>query len=237
MKKLLQKLAVATLGIAAIASVEQINPANAALVNLNVKGNLSSQLLLPDPDYGDFDSTQRIFGRLLKGSFEGTFSFDDNQANFLNSGSGSYQVIDFNINLFQPDGNLFSTLTSIPPDDFECYGSECPSPSGFIKFSDTGALNFYWALIEGDQALHLRFMMPDGIYTAFPPKAENFLGVTFMHGYVSAMLVGGVFVEDATITVAAQSPESIPEPSTAGGLAILGLGWLLNKKIASSQNA
>lgn len=204
MTQVLQKLSIATFGVA-VAALGSIASAVAADLSFSVSGTFAAN------EYVGEDT------------FSGTYSFDPADLAPAPDDDGTLQakLSSYNFNLSESTGNPVRVSTD-------------SLFSGVVRFKrvDRGTTLYDLVFSAPCAAFNLNFFatnkpagelgVADPDYTA-PPS--QFLGGSF-----GACLMPFRY-EVASATVTAASPTSVPEPGTAAALSMLGLGsWLLRKK-------
>jgi hypothetical protein len=268
----LQKLSLATLTAAILASVGGNAPAAGAELFFNLSGNFNYTKYLPA------SSPPTIYDELDGGSFTGFFSIDSEEEDTNPAvGEGTYEISSWQIDLLTPSGELVGQLTSA-----DGGGSGeilvdvlSPSPSSFsfgkwyfIKIEDSlmggtstglgASLLFARSAVScsfgpivscGNNSFEefLESVNPIAIDNALPdwlPKeivggfgytwAGRSNNVLFTRNGVPIPGPGrGPYFAVGQVT-AVSPPAAVPEPSTIVGLCLLGLGFLLKKKVAFS---
>jgi hypothetical protein len=245
----LQKLSLATLSAAILASVGGNAPAAAAQLSFNVSGNFIYRQSLPEPTtYDELDG----------GSFTGFFSIDSEEEDTNPVvGQGTYELSSWQIDLFTAGGDLVGQLTSADGGSGEISVRVLsPSPSSFtlirtfiIEFQDvlTGGTN---AGVNADFQLVKRGFecfvpvfgncQPLGTYSpdnALPDLlSQEITGSTspFAGNVVRFANQRQTAPFEVFAQISAVPPQSVPEPGTATGLGLVALAGLLKKKVAFS---
>jgi hypothetical protein len=262
----LQKLSLATLSAAILASLGGNAPAAAAQLFFNISGNFIYQKFLSEPT--------PIYDELDGGSFTGFFSIDSEEGDTDPAvGQGTYELSSWQIDLLTSSGDLVGQLTSadgggsgeILVDVTTTSTSSARLVRTYlIEFQDvltggTGAGNeanlpfakggfscsffgecqqlltfeeFVELLNSPDNALP--DVLPQEIVGRVGPAvtSREFYTVRFTENGVP-IPVGGPFLGVGQVT-AVSPPTAVAEPSTTVGLCLLGLGFLLKKKVAFS---
>jgi hypothetical protein len=254
----LQKLSLATLSAAILASLGGNAPAAAAQLSFNVSGNFIYRQSLPEPTtYDELDG----------GSFTGFFSIDSEEEDTNPAvGQGTYELSSWQIDLLTAGGDLVGQLTSA---DGEGSGEISvdviiPTPSSFTLVR-TSIIRFQDVLTGGTNAgLDTNFQLVRRGFECFIPDScqqlpfEEFLN--FINSPDNALpdvlpqeIIGiatgirGVADNvvrfpnqrqtapfDVFAQISAVPPQSVPEPGTAAGLGLVALAGLLKKKVAFS---
>jgi hypothetical protein len=261
----LQKLSLATLTAAILASVGGNAPAAGAELFFNFSGNFTFQRFVPGPS--------SIYDELDGGSFSGFFSIDSEEEDTNPAvGQGTYELSSWQINLLTAGGDLVGQLTSA---DGGGSGeilvrviSQSPSTATLIR---TSIIRFQDVLTGGTNAgLDTNFqLVKRGFECYLFGECQGLLTfeefLQFINSPDNALpdvlpqeIIGntspfpiGISQAGNQVTFANQSPTggpfyvsaevsavppaSVPEPGTAAGLGLVALGWLLKKKIAFSQ--
>jgi len=268
----LQKLSLATLSAAILASVGGNAPAAAAQLFFNLSGNFNYWKFLPA------SSPPTIYDELDSGSFTGFFSIDSEEEDTNPAvGEGTYELSSWQIDLLASSGDLVGQLTSA-----DGGGSGeilvdvlSPSPSSFradklyfitiedslIGGTSTGlgaslvfarqavscsfgpivscGNNSFEEFLESVNPIAIDNALPDWL----PKEIVGAVGPYFARGANNVLFTRngvpipgarrGPFFADGQVT-AVSPPATVPEPSTTVGLCLLGLGFLLKKKVAFS---
>jgi hypothetical protein len=259
----LQKLSLATLSAAILASVGGNAPAAAAQLFFNLSGNFTYQRFVPGPS--------SIYDELDRGSLTGFFSIDSEEDDTNPAfGQGTYELSGWQIDLLTPGGDLVGQLTSADGGSGEILVDVITrSPSSFtlirtfiIEFQDvlTGGTR---AGVDADLQLvksgfscvvtascqeipfeeFLEFInspdnaLPDVLPQEIIGSTSPFPIALNQSGnqltFANESPTAGLFYVSADVRTV--PPASVPEPGTAAGLGLVSLGWLLKKKVAFSQ--
>jgi len=210
MKNLSQKLSVAALGFAitSVGTIGNIAPVVAAELSFSTSGSFAG-------------------GAQGLTSFSGTFSYNPETLDQDPSQElGVYNLSHWSVDLFS-EGSLIANLNETLD---LAEGQIVINPE-----QDRYSLSFFGQVFDtepaiyGQASLTARFSYPTANDTlpSYPP---------------GEFLSGGILAGDDSdyVTTAKITPKgstSVPEPSSAAGLGVLGFGWFLRKKIASSQSA
>jgi hypothetical protein len=270
----LQKLSLATLSAAILASMGGNAPAAGAELFFNISGNFNYWKFLPA------SSPPTIYDELDGGSFTGFFSIDSEEEDTNPAvGEGTYELSSWQIDLLSSSGDLVGQVISA---DGEGSGEilvdeRTPSPSSFrsdklyfIKIEDSLMGGTSPGL--GASLLFARSALSCSLVSFSPPSIgcgnnsiEEFLeSINFIDNalpdWLPKEIVGGVgpytpagsnnvlFTRNGVPipgpgrgpyfavgqVTAVSPPAAVPEPSTTVGLCLLGLGFLLKKKVAFS---
>ncbi len=259
----LQKLSLATLSAAILASVGGNAPAAAAQLFFNLSGNFTYQRFVPGPS--------SIYDELERGSLTGFFSIDSEEDDTNPAvGQGTYELSSWQINLLTPGGDLVGQLTSADGGSGEILVDVISrSPSSFtlirtfiIEFQDV-LTRGTCAGVDADLQLvksgfscvvtascqeipfeeFLEFInspdnaLPDVLPQEIIGSTSPFPIALNQSGnqltFANESPTAGLFYVSADVS--AVPPASVPEPGTAAGLGLVSLGWLLKKKVAFSQ--
>jgi hypothetical protein len=261
----LQKLSLATLSAAILASLGGNAPAAGAELFFNFSGNFDYWKFLPA------SSPPTIYDELDDGSFSGFFSIDSEEEDTNPAvGEGTYELSSWQMNILTPSGDLVGQLTSadgggsgeISVDVFR------PSPHFLakvysIKIEDSlmggtstglgvrlfferrawSCQMFYGCGISPQEASESINSIDNALPNWLPKEIVGGIGsitgrgndVLFTRNGVPVPSSGrGPFKAFGQVT-AVSPPAAVPEPSTPVGLCLLGLGFLLKKKVAFSQ--
>ncbi|MGQ4648535.1 PEP-CTERM sorting domain-containing protein [Lyngbya aestuarii] len=210
MKKLSQKLSVAALGlaIASAGTIGNIAAVVAAELSFSTLGSLAG-------------------GAQGLTSFSGTFSYNSETLDQDPSQElGVYNLSSWSVDLFSGQSliaNLNETLDLAE-------GQIVINPE-----QDKYSLSFFGQVFDTDPAIYGQATLIAGF--SYPTNSDTLPSYSpgeFLSGSLSAG-------DDSDyVTMAKITPKgstSVPEPSSAAGLGILGFGWFLRKKITSSQSA
>jgi hypothetical protein len=259
----LQKLSLATLSAAILASVGGNAPAAAAQLFFNLSGNFTYQRFVPGPS--------SIYDELNRGSLTGFFSIDSEEDDTNPAvGQGTYELSSWQINLLTPGGDLVGQLTSADGGSGEILVDVISrSPSSFTLIR-TFIIEFQDVLTRGTRAgvdadlqlvksgfscvvtascqeipfeEFLEFInspdnaLPDVLPQEIIGSTSPFPIALNQSGnqltFANESPTAGLFYVSADVS--AVPPASVPEPGTAAGLGLVSLGWLLKKKVAFSQ--
>jgi hypothetical protein len=260
----LQKLSLATLSAAILASVGGNAPAAAAQLFFNVSGNFNYFFKVFQAS-----SPPTIYDELDGGSFTGFFSIDSEEDDTNPEvRQGTYELSSWQIDLLTPSGDLVGQLTSA---DGEGSGEilvylYAPSPGNLAKVNlikiedslmggtstglgvslpfETGAdwscRRFSGCSISSQELFEsinsidnaLPDWLPKEIVGAFGYAGHSSVYFT-RNGIPSPSSGIGPYYTYGQVT-AVSPPAAVPEPSTPVGLCLLGLGFLLKKKVAFS---
>jgi hypothetical protein len=267
----LQKLSLATLTAAILASVGGNAPATAAQLFFNISGNF---------DYFEYfpaSSPPTIYDELDGGSFTGSFSIDSEEEDTNPEvRRGTYELSSWQIDLLTPSGDLVGQVTSADGGGSGEILVEVlsPSVSSFSTFK-LYLIKIEDSLIGGTSTglgASLRFgrvpLSCSVVFSSTPfvscgnNSVEEFLeSINSIDNALPDWLpkeivgrVGAIITSSRIDTVsftengeripsrgllmpvgqvtAVSPPATVPEPSTTVGLCLLGLGFLLKKKVA-----
>jgi hypothetical protein len=264
----LQKLSLATLTAAILASVGGNAPAAAAQLFFNVSGNFTFQRFIPG-----LSGPSSIYDELDGGSFSGFFSIDSEEEDTNPEvRRGTYELSSWQIDLLTPSGDLVGQVTSA---DGGGSGEilvdvHSPSPSSFstwkiylIKIEDSlmggtstglgasllfGRVPFSCNSFLGCGEISFQEFLEsiNSIDNALPDWLPKEIVGTVRSIITSSRIDTVSFTENGERipsrgllrpvgqVTAVSPPATVPEPSTTVGLCLLGLGFLLKKKVAFS---
>ncbi len=230
----LHKLSLVTLSAAILASVGSNAPAAAAQLFFNVSGR-----------FDDTPSSNFSYPELASGSFSGTFSFDSaaldqNPA----TDRGLYGLSSWGIDLLDVNGGLVGQLTS---EDGGSGSIDTSLQLIIVRFGQSYLqLNFNLTIDDiitgGTRAGGLAGLVFQGVSSGplnadVPPLGS--LSPRFgllVDSTVASCTTGCQGVQAyATGITAVPPPAAVPEPGTTAGLSLLGLSFLLKKKVAFCQ--
>lgn len=165
-RKILQKLSMAILGIATVVSVGSTAPVTAASVARNVAGSSNSQAIALLSEYGD---------KVSEGAFERTFSNKDAKTRKPADSYGfdTSSVSDFQVNLSQRNDDLHSSMASVLNSAYlnsRLGETDQPSSQRWIHFYDNEKLGLYWSLLGNDEVMHLQYRVSSAIASQYKSK-------------------------------------------------------------------
>jgi len=263
----LQKLSLATLTAAILASVGGNAPAAGAELFFNLSGNFEYWKFFPA------SSPPTIYDELDGGSFTGFFSIDSEEEDTNPAvREGTYELSSWQIDLLTPSGDLVGQLTSADGRESGeiLVDVRSPSPSSFseakvysIKIEDSlmggTSRGLGASLLFASSAVYYQTFGPGGISRQEFLESINFIDNALpdwlpkeIVGAVRPHYIGGsnnvVFTRNGVPVpssgrgpfyafgqvTAVSPPAAVPEPSTTVALCLLGLGFLLKKKVAFS---
>jgi len=230
----LQKLSLATLTAAILASVGSNAPATAAQLFFNISGS-----------FDEIASTNFSYPELVSGSFSGTFSFDSAAVDQNpETGRGLYGLSSWGIDLLDVNGGLVGQLAS---EDGGSGSIDTSLRLIIVRFGQNFLqLNFNLTIDDiitgGTRAGGLAGLVFQGVSSGpfnadIPPLGS--LSPVFgllVDSTVASCTTGCRGVQAYARRITAVPPvETVPEPGTTVGLSLLGLSFLLKKKVAFSQ--
>jgi hypothetical protein len=260
----LQKLSLATLSAAILASMGGNAPAAGAELFFNFSGNFDYWNFLPA------SSPPAFYDELDGGYFTGFFSIDSEEEDTNPAvGQGTYELSSWQMNILTPSGDLVGQLTSAdgggsgeilvnvywPSPHYQAKVHRIKIEDSLMGGTSTGlgvSLLFETAawscqmfsgcsispqeLFESINSIDnaLPDWLPKEIVGGIRPITGDGSNVYFRRNGVPIQSSGiGPFYAFGQVT-AVSPPAAVPEPSTPIGLCLLGLGFLLKKKVAFS---
>ncbi|GET40260.1 PEP-CTERM sorting domain-containing protein [Microseira wollei] len=215
--RIYQKLALATAGTVLSLAVMDTHPANAAIITYDFTVNITS-------------------GSLLGNQYSGFFSYDESApSSFTRAGYIPYFLVsDFSFDFF---GKTYREK------DVVYNNSRAPQepPFSYLRFTNPRPIvNNAAYFLPGGELDQVKFYLTDyssifggGSYfiNFYPNSNFSFL---FFARVPTNIISSGAGTWKYTLREQPTST-SVPEPGTVFGLSMLGFGWLLRKKKASSH--
>ena len=251
----LQKLSLATLTAAILASLGGNAPAAGAELFFNLSGNFDYWKFLPA------SSPPTIYDELDGGSFTGFFSIDSEEEDTNPAvGQGTYEISSWQMNILTPSGDLVGQLTSAdgggsgeisvhhfwPSPHFQAKVYSIKIEDSLMGGTSTGlGVTLLFERVVGSCQMFsgcgissydnaLPNWLPKEIVGGIGSITGGGHDVLFTRNGVPVPSSGrGPFKAFGQVT-AVSPPAAVPEPSTPVGLCLLGLGFLLKKKVALS---